>query len=612
MPRVIFGKTTIPMRPIFTLLATLCVPFAAFSQFISHGPVIGGVGPDSARIYVRTHVASPFLLQYDTDPAFGSPQTLSDSTRAWRDSSNIVTLQGLLPATRYYFRFGFGGNYDVRKGSFKTAPASGVAGHYVFAAGSCHETSNMEVFKTIPLHQPDLFIHMGDYTYPSYQQSSNYPAVFSEVELAYRRRYQEVNMDSMLFDLPIAYVNDDDDGFGPSHDGWYAWTGDSINGVFVNQLVTESVTTAMRTNCTEGYLRFFPGYTPHDTTDGGLYHKFSYGNCDFFFLDTRNLADSPVNAFQYDSSSNHWTFAPPATHSITGDAQMQWLLNELDQSTATWKFLIGGVPFNPRIRKLIDVGMMLQDFVTTIAGQYGSGMRLAVSFSGYWGGYPYDVDRLLNHIQQEEIKNVVFISGDTHHNEMDNGSNSRIPELNASGLSVTSTELAYQLNQMSTLLGFGSIRDSLWNQGGNGLGNENFHNGFGKIEVFGDDSLRLCVIDEDNITLSCFTIHPGYVPGFASLKDPVATSVNGIVKLYPNPTSDKIHVVLDSQVPVKDIRTVFVMDPSGRVVKQYSPTLFQPGAEGVLPIADLVPGTYFLCMVTPDIRYGKSFVVARP
>lgn len=598
------------MRSLFLILS-LGLFGSAFGQYISHGPVTGGLGPDSARIYVRTHTARTFVLQYDTDPAFGSPQSVTDSTRAWRDSSIIVTLRGLSPASKYYFRFGFGGNFDTRRGSFKTAPLPGAAGHYVFVAGSCHETSNMNVFTVIPSHKPDLFFHMGDFTYPSYQLSNAYPAVFSEVEHAYRRRYEEHNMDTMLFNLPIDYVNDDDDGFGPCHDGWYSWRGDSVNGQFVNRIETEAVTAGMRSNCTEGYLRFFPGYVPHDTTGGGLYHSLSYGNCDFFFLDTRNLADSPANAFLYDSLSNYWDFVPPPGHSITGDAQMQWLLQGLGNSDATWKFLVGGVPFNPRIRKLIDVGMMLQELVTTIAGQYGSGMRLAVSFSGYWGAYPYDVQRLLDHIGQNRIENVIFISGDTHHNEMDNGFNSRIPELNASGLSVTSTELAYQLNQVSQLLGFGSIRDSLWNQGGNGLGNQNFLNGFGKIEVFGNDSVRMCVIDENNVSLSCFTIRPGYLPGMAQLKDPVATSVSGI-HLYPNPASDEIRVRLDADVAVKDIRTVFVMDASGKVVQQYAPALFQNPSETVLSLSGLKPGTYFLCIDTPSIRHGKAFIVHKP
>lgn len=598
------------MRQIFFFLL-FSIPIGISAQFVTHGPVIGGIGPDSARIYVRTQTPQPFTVQYSTSPSFSSPQSVTDSTRAWRDNSNIVTLHNLLPNTKYYFRFSFNGNFDTRKGSFTTPPTTGTPGHFVFVAGSCHETSNMDVFTKIPANHPNLFLHMGDYTYPSYQQSNDYPAVFSEVELAYRRRYEELHMDTMLFNLPIDYINDDDDGFGPSADGWYGWTGDSINGQWVNQINSDPVTTQMKVNCTNGYLRFFPGYAPVDTTGGGLYHKFSYGNCDFFFLDTRNLADSPANAFIYDSTSNTWTFAPQANHSIVGDAQMQWLINELSASDAQWKFLVGGVPFNPRIRRLIDVGMLLQDVVANIAGQYGSGMRLAVSFSGYWAGYPNDVEQLLTAIRDNQIKNVVFISGDTHHNVMDNGANSCIPELNASGLSVTSTELAYQLNNISTLLGYGSIRDSLWNEGGNGLGNENFKNGFGKIEVFGDDSLRICVIDEDNVPLNCFTIKPGYVPGYLSHDEPLGTSVQGIVNVFPNPADNALTVQLDEKVDVKNIQRIFVMDASGKIVKTYQPSLFASTYQSTLDLDGLSNGTYFLCIDTRDIRHGKAFVVKR-
>ena len=60
-------------------------------------------------------------------------------------------------------------------------------------------------------HHPDVFLHLGDWTYPSYQLPSNYPEDWSMVELSYRKRYEEINMREMLRDLPVDYVYDDDD-----------------------------------------------------------------------------------------------------------------------------------------------------------------------------------------------------------------------------------------------------------------------------------------------------------------------------------------------------------------------------------------------------------------
>ncbi len=580
------------------------------AQYITHGPVIGGVKSDAVNIYLRTSVARAFKIEYDTDPLFGSTMQISDSTRVWRDSSMIITLSGLSPRTKYFFRFTFDDSLiDSRKGSFTTAPLQGTAGNYVFVAGSCQETPNMKVFDILPKHAPDLFLHLGDFTYPSYQLDSSYPNDFKSVEKAYRIRYQEVNMDTMLFNMPIDYINDDDDGFGPCHDGWYQWDSDTIGGTFHNKVTLDTVTSAMRSNCTNGYIRFFPGYTPVDTSSAGLYHKFTYGNTEVFFLDTRNVANSITNAYSYDSISNNWTFSPPAGHSIVGSAQMSWLKDALQNSTATWKIIAGGVPFNPGYRRLIDLGMVLQNYVTTIAGAYGSGMRLSVSFSGYWAGYPDDFRALLNHIKQNNIKNTIFVSGDTHHNVMDDGTNSKIPELNASGLSVSSTELAYQLDQASAALAQPSVSDSLWNKGGNGLGNLNFLNGFGKVEILGNDSVRLCVIDENNITLKCFVIHAGYVASWGGLQDPNSTSIEGFKKVFPNPAKDEINVELSKEIDVTKINQIYICNIEGEMIRKLEPSIFNQESKSNIHLKNMSDGMYFLFIDTDETRFGSSFII---
>jgi hypothetical protein len=261
---------------------------------------------------------------------------------------------------------------------------------------------------------------------------------------------------------------------------------------------------------------------------------------------------------------NEWSYNPLPSHSILGDNQMNWLLNGLSSSTAKWKFIVTGVPFNPKIYNIIQSALLAQGYAFTIAGQSGTGMRLSTSFAGYWGGYPDDVNQVIQHVTTNNINGVMVISGDTHNNVMDDGTNSYFPELNASGLSVTSTELAYQMSLYGPLIGQPPVEDSLWNGGGNGIFNTNLKNGFGKVEVFGDDSVSLCVIDEDDVALNCMTI---YADG--SVLNMAGNTYKGYLdegwSFYPNPAKDKI--TLQGSC-LNENSTLLIYDVTGKISQQ--------------------------------------------
>lgn len=590
-------------------LLALLLSFAAQAQFMTHGPVTGGITENGARIYLRTATPRPFSLEIATDAAFANVVwSQADSTRANKDNSRIVNVTGLQADSKYYLRFLFNGTADTRRGSFMTAPMPGQAGHYVFVTGSCQETPNMKVFDVMPRHHPRMLLHTGDYTYPSYQIGYNtYPGNWNAVELAWRKRYEEVMMDTMLFNMPIDYTPDDEDNWGDSRDYRVDLHTTDVGGVVYNSFTADTVGAIDKEHVLRGYREFFPGYALPDSLKA-QYHRFTYGNCDFFATDVRSTTQHPVLGMRYDSAANFWSYVPD-TLSILGVDQRNWLLSELSASTADWKFILCGIPFNPSYRRLIDVGMTLQGFVFAVAGQSGSGMRLALAFAHYWGGHPYDVNALLGHIRQNNIQNCIFITGDTHHNVMDDGTNSKLPELNASGLSVTTTELAYQIDQYAQILGQPSVRDSLWNKGGNGLGNMNFLNAFGKIEVFGQDSVKLCVIDENDLELSCQTVLPGYTVLGVHQPDPPATRT-GMLTAFPNPTFGTLHIQANAALAQETWLSANVLDLQGRIVQ----TLPAENLKNTrsLDVSTLPAGAYLLMVDTKGYRTGCVFMVLEP
>lgn len=542
------------------------------AQYITHGPVMGGLSDNSIRIYLRTDSVRSFDLEIDTDSFFSAPLIISNITASDLDSSVITDVSGLMSNTKYYYRVLFNGIPDPKKGSFKTLPSEGQPASFSFVAGSCQETANMKVFDVIPTHNPLFMLHLGDYTYPSYQLPSSYPSQWFTIPWSYRNRYTEdVMKDKVLPFIPLVYMPDDDDNFGISrtHHVRTAHTGSGSNAV--SYFIIDTILPIERENCLRGYRLFFPGYPTVDSTEGH-YHSFKVANCEFFVLDTRSMADPHFKAYRIDSVSGRWVFDPPASHSILGQNQRNWLLNGLSNSTADWKFIVSGVPFNPKIRKIIEAGLIVQNIVFSIGGETGTGLRLSASFAGYWGGYPSDIDALVSHISTNNINGVLVISGDTHHNVMDDGTNSVYPELNASGMSVTTTELAYQIAQYSPILGQPPVVDSLWNAGGNGLFNSNFLNAFGKVEVFGQDSVKYCIIDEDNQTLSCMTIFAdGSVYNPTSVRNLQAFNVaeHPSMLIYPNPNKGEFQVKLSGFEQAVNC-SFAVIDINGKLIAEKS------------------------------------------
>lgn len=528
-----------------------CFLFAYLNhaQYITHGPVLGGLTDSSLNIYLRTNTSQEFTIEIDQDSLFLNAVLMVDSTLSSRDNSTIIHIHGLNSNTIYFYRFRFGNDVDQRLGHFKTAPSIGESGNFSFVTGSCQETDNMKVYDVMPTYNPLFMLHMGDFTYPSYQLNNDYPSQWSSIELSYQKRYEEMVMkDKLLPFIPLAYMPDDDDNFGPNRSHHYSVVSTGSFPNLINTFSLDTISQVERDNCLKGYRSFFPGYPTVDTTEGH-YHSFKIANAEFFILDTRSMADSPHEAYSYDVDSNLWTFEPDMNHSILGENQMNWLLNGLSNSTAKWKFIATGVPFNPSMRRIIDAGVMAQGYLFDIAGESGSGMRLSASLAGYWAGYPSDIEKLVNHVANNQIEGLIVISGDAHNNVMDDGTNSVFPELCASGLSVSSNELAYQMNEYAPLFGQPAVTDSLWNAGGNGLFNENFKNAFGRVEVFGEDSVTCCVIDEDNETLACMTIFAdGTVSSYNSINE-IEKNISTQLKLFPNPVLDKLYIDIE---PWKD------------------------------------------------------------
>lgn len=591
------------MRPLYFILFTLvevCIHSGLSAQYITHGPVTGGVTHQSAKVYVRTGFDQSFILEWDDEATFNAPSSVTISMDPAKDSTVITELSGLQPNTYYYIRFKFNGNTDIRQGRFKTFPLPGSPANFTLVTGSCQETANMKVFDRIKELDPLMMLHTGDYTYPSYQLDSTYPAVYETVQTSWRKRYEEDRMVEMLYTVPIDYVHDDDDGFGVALNYWnkplyYL----NANNEIVNYFDIDTLPMQGKYNHMRAYTEYFPHYPLVDTSQG-LFHKVTVGNADIFFLDTRSAARPNHEAFQYNATTNVWTFNPDTSYTILGHVQKNWLKQELLASTAQWKFLVCGLPFNKRLKMLIQFGMTFQSGVFDIGGESGTGFRLAASFSNYWAGHVHEQNEILDFIAVNNLKDIIVISGDTHHNVIDDGTNAGLPEMNASGLSVTDLSLAYHINEYSAQLGF-PVLDSVWNKGGNGLGvTPNFKNAFGKVDVFGNDSVKLCIIDEDGDAIACFTLEHSSIISVKEQTNKTQLSV------FPNPGKGIFYISAENVVSTNEPIRLYVVNLQGKMIQELTTIQASNSFQYTADLSHIPSGTYFIML-----EAGTQRTVAR-
>jgi alkaline phosphatase D len=105
---------------------------------------------------------------------------------------------------------------------------------------------------------------------------------------------------------------------------------------------------------------------------GGITTQFSYADVDFFLLDDRTFRVPPK--------------VRTAALTLLGEAQIDWLIRALRYSDATFKVVaLGGQFLNP--------GEVFENYAT----------------------FPAERQRLLDRLDQEGFKNVVFLTGDRHH-----------------------------------------------------------------------------------------------------------------------------------------------------------------------------------------------------
>jgi phosphodiesterase/alkaline phosphatase D-like protein len=369
--------------------------------------VAAGDATDSAFIaWTRTDGAGTVTLEVATDAAFTSIVHTDGSLTPDPAADNAVKtdVTGLSAATQYYYRFTQGGDTS-RTGRIRTAPASGGPITFAFTGDSNAFFKPYPVLEQITNADPDLWLYIGDTIYGDDTRSGTGVAT---VRADYHVKYKENRNDRALRDL-MANVGT-----------VTIWDDHEVTNDFAGK------DPGVGAQMAEGN-QAFRDYMPI-REDGGdaeqLYRSFQWGDvAEFFLLDVRQYRDLQADVTEIECNEGECdTTADPCSidsdcdpfmlgqtcinvepvllptdaaclaeiadpsREYLGATQLQWLKDGLDNSTATFKFVMNG--------PLIS----------------------ALDFLPYdrWEGYSSERQDLLDHVTNQGINNVIFLSTDIH------------------------------------------------------------------------------------------------------------------------------------------------------------------------------------------------------
>lgn len=323
-----------------------------------HGPMVGSVTDDSAKFWIRTGKGAQVAIcigeSADVDNARCTPPV---RTRAETDYTAVISVDGLKPATRYYYKPTVIGAQKQRQEvlSFRTFPKAGqpAAFQVGFGGGAGYVPAHERMWDTIRKYGPLAFLFLGDNVYIDHP---TYPAI---QQYCYYRRQSRPEYRRFTGSTAIYAIYDDHD-FGDND----CWGGPYIDKPAWKQPVWRLFT--------HNWVN--PQYGGGEDQPG-CWFDCTIADVAFFFLDCRYYRTDP-------------NMPNP---SMLGPVQKQRFLDKLKASKATFNVLVSSVPWAHG----------------TKPGSLDT-----------WDGYADEREEVFTFIEQHGIAGVILLSADRHRSDV--------------------------------------------------------------------------------------------------------------------------------------------------------------------------------------------------
>lgn len=382
-----------------TTLAPVDLPVDPFTLGVASGD------PDASSVVLWTRLAPdplngggmpdadvPVTWEVSAQPSFATIEASGTEVAAAANGHTVHAVVPLAPGT-WYYRFRVS-QYTSPVGTTRVAPAAGTTPDQVrFAAASCQDYADgyYAAHRDIAEHRPDFVLWLGDYIYEEAGPEGADPNARVHVGpepttlVEYRNRYARYKTDPQLRAAHAACP-------------WFVmWDDHEVENNYAG-LTPENPADAAgfperRAAAYRAWWEHQPTRLPPPPASGEyrVYRSAQWGTLlSLALLDGRQYRSDQACgdvALRLDPPCPETT---DPTRTMLGDAQEQWLYDTLDSSTAVWNVVGNQVVFAD----------------ATFNG--------AVLNYDQWDGYPVQRQRILQHLADARVPNVVVVTGDIH------------------------------------------------------------------------------------------------------------------------------------------------------------------------------------------------------
>lgn len=379
---------------------------------IPYGVASGDIDGNRAVIWSRSDRPAQMIVEYSHYESFRNVQRVKGANALEiSDYTARVYLRNLPSQQQIFYRVIFQDLADKRKysvpvaGTFRTAPAYRRDIFFAWSGdtagqgwGINPEFGGMKIYESIRKLNPDFFIHSGDNIYAdgpiqaevklddgtiwkniTTEEKSKVAETLTEYRGNYIYNLLDENVRRFNAQIPQLVQWDDHE----TRNNWYP--GQTI---INDDRYTVKDVSLLSQRANQAFLEYVPiRIDNNDPTR--IYRSFKYGpNLEIFMLDERS--------YRGPNTTNRQTEQSEET-AFLGNTQVRWLKKQLRKSTATWKVIASDMP----------IGLVVPDGNTNFENlANGDGPAL---------GRELELADLLQFINRNNIKNVVWLTADVHY-----------------------------------------------------------------------------------------------------------------------------------------------------------------------------------------------------
>jgi len=296
-----------------------------------------------------------------------------------------IDAQGLLPDTWYFYRFKIG-EWTSPVGRTRTLPAADSSPERLrFATVCCQDYTDgyYTGYPHLVQEDIDLVAFLGDYIYenaatgPVRSHANPEPTTLDEYRVRHALYKGDADLRAAHAKCPWVMIWDD-------HEVENDYAGD-----ISQDDAPKDAWLARRAAAYQAYYEHMPlRLPPPEGPDYKIYRAMKWGDlAEFWLLDTRQYRSDQNCNDEPGAGCEGWE---TYDGTLLGDEQEQWLKDGMRASVATWKLITQQIVFST-----VSFGGSLVNF-------------------DQWDGYPLARQRILDFIHDEQLANVVVISGDLH------------------------------------------------------------------------------------------------------------------------------------------------------------------------------------------------------